>query len=469
LTYAVGTASHGTLTGTGNTRTYTPAANYNGADSFTFTVNDGDLTSAAATVSITVTPVNDAPVATAQSVTVAEDGNVVITLAGTDVENSSLTYAVGTASHGTLTGTGNTRTYTPAADYTGPDSFTFTVNDGDLTSAAATVSITVTPVNDTPVANAQSVTVAEDGSVVITLTGSDVDLDALTFATGSVAHGTLTGTGNTRIYTPTANYTGPDSFTFSVNDGTATSLPATVSITVTPVNDAPVANAQSVNVAEDGSVVITLTGSDIDGDSLTFATGSVSHGTLTGTGNTRTYTPTANYSGSDSFTFTVNDGTVSSAPATVTITVIGQEEYSQWLQSFGISADPLVDSDGDEIINAIEYVIGGNPANRHDEALLPTVAAVTADPDNNSTNENYLLFTYRRTDLANGDPSTAIGVEWDADLVGTWTDTATTSGVVTTVQDNVEAGVDLVRVYIPRSLSPTGKLFARLKVTVTLP
>src|SRR5205807_2708957 len=127
-------------------------------------------------------------------------------------------------------------------------------------------------VNHAPVANAQSVTTAEDTAAAITLTGSDADGDALTYAIATQpAHGTLTGTAPNVSYTPVLNYNGPDSFTFTVSDAALTSTAATVSITVTPVNDAPVANPQSVTTAEDTASQIALTGSDVDGDSLTYA------------------------------------------------------------------------------------------------------------------------------------------------------------------------------------------------------
>ncbi len=145
------------------------------------------------------------------------------------------------------------------------------------------------------------------------------------------------------------------------------------------------------------------------------------------------------------------------------------EEFNQWLGSYGLVAGPGDDSDGDSISNAIEYVIGGNPANRPDANLMPTVTLVSADLDGIAGNENYLLFTYRRTHLANADPATAIRVEWCASLAGPWADANTTSGVVPIVDHDFDPGVDRVRVYIPRSLAANGKLFARLGVTITLP
>jgi VCBS repeat-containing protein len=314
----------GTLLGTPPNLTYTPNANANGADSFTFKTNDGELDSQPGTISITITPVNDAPAANNQSVTTAEDTDLAITLTGSDVDGDALTYGVVTQpANGTLSGDAPNLTYKPNANYNGPDSFTFKVNDGALDSAAATVSITVTAVNDAPVANAQAVTTDEDTPVVITLTGSDIENSPLTFiVVTQPQHGTLSGAGASRTYTPTANYFGADSFTFKVNDGSADSAVATVTVTVNPVNDAPTAHAKSVSTSVNTPVAITLTGSDVESTALSFAlTTQPQHGTLSGTPPNLTYTPVTDYSGPDSFTFTASDGSLISAPATVSITI----------------------------------------------------------------------------------------------------------------------------------------------------
>lgn len=325
LTYiVVAQPTHGSLSGTAANLTYTPATNYNGSDSFTFKVNDGSVDSNIASVAITVTNVNDAPVANGQSVSTAEDTAKAVTLTGSDIDNDPLTYAVVTQPvHGSLSGTAPNLTYTPAANYNGADSFTFKVNDGKVDSNVAIVSITVTPVNDTPVANGQSVSTAEDTAKAIVLTGSDVDGNTLTYSIVSQpAHGTLSGSAPNVTYTPAANYNGSDSFTFTVFDGSVDSNVATVSLTVTPVNDAPVANGQSVSTAEDTAKAIILTGNDVDGNNLTYSIVSQpAHGNLSGSGPNVTYTPAADFNGSDSFTFKVNDGTVDSGPATVLIEI----------------------------------------------------------------------------------------------------------------------------------------------------
>ncbi len=322
LTWMVGTPAHGTLSGTAPSLTYTPNLDYTGPDSFTFTVNDGTVDSNTATISITVTPINDAPTADDETLSTPEDTALAVTLTASDPDSDPLTWTILTnPAHGTLSGTAPSLTYTPNLDYTGPDSFTFTVNDGTVDSNTAMVSITVTPVNDAPTADDQTLSTPEDTALAVTLTATDPDGDPLTWTVGTPAHGTLTGTAPSLTYTPDADYTGPDSFTFTVNDGTVDSNTATISITVTPINDAPTADDQTLTTPEDTALAITLTATDPDGDPLTWTVGTPAHGTLTGTAPSLTYTPVVDYTGPDNFTFTVNDGTVDSNTATVSITV----------------------------------------------------------------------------------------------------------------------------------------------------
>jgi VCBS repeat-containing protein len=325
LTYAiVDGPANGTVTIVGNVVTYTPNANFNGTDSFTYKVNDGELDSNVATVTITVTAVNDAPVAEDITVTTPEDTAIDITLIGSDVDGDTLTYAiVDGPANGTVTIVGNVVTYTPNANFNGTDSFTYKVNDGELDSNVATVTITVTAVNDAPVAEDITVTTPEDTAIDITLIGSDVDGDTLTYAiVDGPANGTVTIVGNVVTYTPNANFNGTDSFTYKVNDGELDSNVATVTITVTAVNDAPVAEDITVTTPEDTAIDITLIGSDVDGDTLTYAiVDGPANGTVTIVGNVVTYTPNANFNGTDSFTYKVNDGELDSNVATVTITV----------------------------------------------------------------------------------------------------------------------------------------------------
>ena len=331
LTFAIVTLpTNGTLSGTAPNLIYQPATNHNGLDSFIFIANDGQTNSAPATVSITITPVNDAPTAYNQSTNTQEDAAVNVILAGNDVENDRLTYTIVTPpGHGTLSlqpSTLNQYLYTPTANYNGSDSFTFTTFDGALTSSPATVVVQVVPVNDPPVANPRQLTLLEDISTNVVLQAADVDGDSLTYSVmAPPAHGTLTGTPPFLFYTPAPDYNGSDSFTFVANDGQANSAPATVSLTILPVNDAPVARQQLVATDENTPVTITLTGTDADGDALSFAiTTQPSHGTLNLqplTLNSYIYNPATGHNGPDNFTFKANDGRLDSAPATVTIDV----------------------------------------------------------------------------------------------------------------------------------------------------
>lgn len=147
------------------------------------------------------------------------------------------------------------------------------------------------------------------------------------------------------------------------------------------------------------------------------------------------------------------------------IQVIVADPYLAFVQGIANPADrgPNDDPDFDGISNAVEFVIGGNPASGNDSSLLPTQTLVTTDVGNGST--DYIKFTFRRTDVSAYLAPTA---EFDTDLVGTWTTAVNgVAGVVVqTTDDDFPAG-DRVDVYIPRSLAAGGKLFARLKVVVT--
>jgi len=317
LTYAIVTGpAHGTLTGTAPALTYTPTANYFGSDSFTFTVNDGVKTSTAATVSITVNPA--APVATNQNVSVNYQTATGITLTATG--NGTLTYAIKTQpAHGTLgTLSGAGVTYTPANGYSGADSFMFTVTNAGGSSTGL-ISITVGAAPVVPVAQPSSVTVVFNTATQITAVAGGGNGHALTYSvvTGP-AHGTLGAFSGANItYTPGSTYSGADSFTFDVSDGTSTSNVATISITVTL--PPPVAGNQSVTAAFQTALPITLTATG--SGTLTYSIVTTpTHGTLSGTAPTVTYTPNVNYVGSDSFTFQANNGAASNV-ATVLINV----------------------------------------------------------------------------------------------------------------------------------------------------
>src|SRR5439155_1150246 len=236
-----------------------------------------------------------------------------------DVDGDALSAVlVSNPTHGTLTLNGDgSFTYMPALNFNGIDSFTYKASDGQAQSGVATVTITVTPVNDAPVAaNDDSYTTPEDTELTVSgprVLANDSDLNGtvLTFTTLiQSTHGTLTLNGDGSFtYMPALNFNGIDSFTYKASDGQAQSDVATVTITVTPVNDAPVAaNDDSYTTAEDTQLTVSAPGvlandSDVDGDALSAVlVSNPTHGTLTLNGDgSLVYMPALNFNGTDSF------------------------------------------------------------------------------------------------------------------------------------------------------------------------
>ncbi len=277
---------------------------------------------------------NTLPVAVDDAVTTPPETPIAVDVLANDSDADGDLLYVGKATqgdNGSVTVEGGIATYKPDNNFTGDDSFIYALKDGNGGHDTATVRVRVGdggqgPANNPPTANEQGVATNEDVPLSITLTGSDPDSeDTLTYSVvGGPTNGSLSGTAPNLTYTPDPNFFGSDSFTFTANDGTVVSAPATVSITVNPVNDAPVADAQSVTTAEGTAVAITLAGSDVDGDPLTYAvvTGPA-NGSLSGSAPNLTYTPNADFSGADALTFVTNDGSVDSDLATVSIDVTG--------------------------------------------------------------------------------------------------------------------------------------------------
>jgi large repetitive protein len=442
------------ITGGGTTVSYTPNANYCGPDSFTYTISDGNGGSDTATVSITVTCVNDNPDAVNDTATVAEDSgaNAINVLANdTAAPDTGETLTITAVTQGAngsvaITGGGTGLTYTPNANYCGPDSFTYTISDGNGGTDTATVSITVTCVNDNPDAVNDTATVAEDsGANAINVlandtaapdTGETLTITAVTQGTnGSVA---ITGGGTGLTYTPNANYCGPDSFTYTISDGNGGTDTASVSVSVTCVNDNPDAVNDTATVAEDsGANAINVLANDTaapdTGETLTIT--AVTQGTngsvaITGGGTGLTYTPNANYCGPDSFTYTISDGNGGTDTASVSVSV-------------------TCVNDNPDAINDLATVAEDSGAN-----TINVLANDTAAPDTGET-----LTVTAVTQGANGSVAitgggTAVSYTPNANFNGTdsftytisdgngGSDTATVNVTVTEVNDAPVAGDD---------------------------
>jgi large repetitive protein len=316
-------AAHGTVSCLGGGAcTYTPDPGYNGPDSFQYTISDGHGGTDTGTVNVTVTPGNTAPVADDDALATAEDApNSVNVLVGdTDFDDDPLTVTTlaPAAANGTVAcSSAGTCTYTPDADYSGSDSFEYTVSDGRGGSDVGLVSVTVTPANDPPVAVDDSLTTAEDTQAQVDVLANDTDVDggapSVTGSTNGV-HGIVScDPAGTCAYTPAANYSGADTFSYTVSDGNGGTDTGSVSVSVTPENDAPVADddALTTQVDTQGAVNVLAGDTDVDGDTLTIdATSDPDHGSVACNPTTGvcTYTPDAAYVGPDSFTYTVGDG-----------------------------------------------------------------------------------------------------------------------------------------------------------------
>jgi VCBS repeat-containing protein len=333
-------------------------------DSFTYRVSDG-LASDVATVTITITGVNDIPVAQDVQVTVGEDGPAATeSFVATDAEPGALTYAILTQpAGGQVVNNGDgTFTFDPGADFQalpagGQRTVTFTYQaldaDGGI-SDPATVMVTVLGANDAPVAADDFATTDEDTALHVSAPGllsNDTDVDTgdtlavaavngnaaavgqpMTLASGAVltvlADGRYTYNPNGAFEALAPGQTATDSFTYTVTDAAGATSTAKVTITITGVNDAPVANPDSYATDEDTALVVLAAGvlandTDVDGGTLTAALQSgPAHGTVTvNSDGSFTYHPDANFNGSDSFTYTVSDGQGGTATGTVTITV----------------------------------------------------------------------------------------------------------------------------------------------------
>ena len=320
--------AHGSVTlNADGSYTYTPAANFIGADSFTYTVSDGHGGTATATVSLTVADV--APTASGDTATTPANHAVSGTLAS-DAASSvglPLTFAKATdPAHGSVTlNADGSYTYTPAANFIGADSFTYTVSDGHGGTATATVTLTVADV--APTASGDTATTPANHAVSGTLAGdaaSSVGLP-LTFAKASdPAHGSVTSTPTaatpTRppptLWAPTASPT---------PSPTAMAAAATATVILTVADVAPTASGDTATTPANHAVSGTLAGDAASsvGLPLTYAKASdPAHGTVTvNADGSYTYTPAANFTGADSFTYTVSDGHGGTATATVTLTV----------------------------------------------------------------------------------------------------------------------------------------------------
>ncbi|MHC3995597.1 beta strand repeat-containing protein [Thiomicrolovo sp. ZZH C-3] len=407
---AVSAAGHGAaVINPDGTVTYTPVANYNGPDSFTYTVSDGTGRSADANVSVTVAPVNDAPtIGGTPATSVDQDAPYSFTPSSGDIDGDMLTFSIVNPpawaafdpATGALTGTPGNSDVGTTVD------INISVTDGTATVSLPLFSVTVLNVNDAPtISGTPATSVDQDAPYSFTPTSGDIDGDTLTFsilnkpswATFDTATGALSGTpGNADVGTTTG-------IVISVSDSVLTAALAPFDLEVINVNDAPTASAASFQVQTNTQLDGDLSpyASDIDvGDTLTFTqVGTLAGLTLNGNG---TFSFSSASEGNFTFDYEVSDGTLTSAPATVTISVVANLSP--------VAGDVAVSTDED---TAVLIDVAAHTSDSDGSVDATTVAVSAATDGNLSVDPGTGVVTYTPNANFNGTDSFTYTIQDD--------------------------------------------------------
>ncbi|MCK5827539.1 tandem-95 repeat protein, partial [Candidatus Bipolaricaulota bacterium] len=321
---------HGAVVANGTSIIYTPAPNYFGVDSLTYTISDGHGGTATATIAIDVLPINDAPVAQDDTQTMQEGAPVTILVLPNDSDpdgDSLRIESVTQPSNGTIINSGSALVYEPNTGYSGTDTFTYTVADNQGGTSTARVTVLVNSLNDLPIAQDDSATTDEDLLVVIPILANDSDPDGdflLIESFTDPLNGSVLNSRTSLSYIPNPGFQGIDTFTYTVSDGNGGSAQATVTVSVSEVNEAPIAQDDSAITDEGIAVTILslLNDSDPDGDPLVIeSVMSPDNGDVSIVGSELIYTPDPQFYGVDTLTYTVSDGRGGTSTATVFIAV----------------------------------------------------------------------------------------------------------------------------------------------------
>lgn len=487
--------------------TYTPDGDACGDDAFTYTISDGDGGTATATVDVTISCVNDGPTAVDDGATVTEDDDatpidVLANDTDPDTGDAQTVIAVGPATVGTTAFTPGGVTYEPDPDACGSDTFTYTIQDAAGLTSAATVDVTVTCLNDAPVADADVATVLEDSgptSIDVLANDDDVEGDSLTVVAvsqGSLGSVAIDAGGGSVSYTPADDACGSDTVSYTISDDNGGTASATVSVTITCVNDAPTAVDQIVAAVEDDvDVEISLGGSagpaNESGQALAFVlVGGPSHGTLSETAAgpaivgglpldladvSLFYTPAPDFCGADAITFRVRDDggtldggadtsglatvsldvacvndapvvTITSGPSLVDEDQAGGESYEFSVvdadvgDTFGLLASsPSCGTSGGQLIGDVTVLPagGGFVCRFADGPAFPIVSVQVFDGAGEISNLAIL-----DVEVRNVDPTVSVTGPADVDEGGTATFTIAVSdpGADTFVLDAVDCG-----------------------------
>jgi large repetitive protein len=441
LTYTATNGSQGTvaLDPDGHTLTYRPGAGATGTDTFTVTATDansgfhlhglpgllnlvsfGILGNAGHTASTTVTvPTNSPPAAANDTATVGEGQSTTIAVTANDTDPDGLDLSSVTITHAPSSGAvtvnaDGTITYAHNGSETAADSFQYTLTDTKgATSNTATVSVSVTPVNDVPVAVNDVEEVSEGGGVTFSVAVNDSDAEnrlnvTSVTITAAPAHGTATvNADGTVTYVHDGAEVATDTFKYTVTDlDGLTSNEATVTLNVLPVDDAPVANTDTYNINQGDTLTASVLGNDVDaeGDSLHIVSASTPSGAVEILqDDTLRYTPTADFVGQATLTYTISDG-VRTSSGTVIVNVnarpVAVDDVANLNENTALSVDAqhgVLKNDRDADTGALTAVLVSGPANAKAFSLNADGSYSYTPNDNFSGTDT---FSYRASDGA---------------------------------------------------------------------
>ncbi|WP_156490890.1 tandem-95 repeat protein, partial [Marinomonas atlantica] len=406
---------------------FTPADNFNGDATISYTITDGTATDSAE-VTVTVDAVNDGPVAVDDTASTNEDTVVTIDVLAndTDLDGDTLTITEASvpAEQGTVAIVDGKVQFTPADNFNGDATISYTITDGTATDSAD-VTVTVAPQNDGPVAVDDTASTSEDTVVTIDVLANDTDLDGdtLTITDVSVpeAQGTVAIVDGKVQFTPADNFNGDATISYTITDGTATDS-AEVTVTVDAVNDGPVAVDDTASTNEDTVVTIDVLANDtdLDGDTLTITEASVpaEQGTVAIVDGKVQFTPAANFNGEATISYTITDGTATdSADITVTVDAVNDGP---------VAVDDTASTNEDTVVT-IDVL--ANDTDLDGDTLTITEASVPAEQGTVAIVDGKVQFT------------PAENFNGDATISYTITDgTATDSAEVTVTVDAVNDG-----------------------------
>lgn len=474
---------------TDDTIEYTPNADFNGTDTFTYIMNDtaGIGVDSEGTVTINVTNVNDPPILGNDSASGTEDTPVTIAIStllandspgageGAGTQNPQTLTLTSVAPSSSVQIVGDNVVYTPAQDANGTFEFTYTATDSDVSnplSATATVTITIAAVNDDPIAVADTESTSEDNALTIadsTLIGNDLPgpatatdetdqtLSLTSVSSSSSAGGTVSLSGGNVTYTPPTDFNGSDTFTYVVTDSEGGSATGTVTINVSPVNDAPILVADAAQTAfKDFPKTIPFSdilGNDQPGpanessQTLTIVSASATNGTvvINATDETLTYTPSAGYTGPDTISYTVQDSGSGTAPNVNQASSSLDLTVEEFLPS-DISGTVWVDENDNGVIDPLERGLGAVMVTLTGTSLGQTIPA--------QTQMTLLDGTYSFDNLGPGSYVVSFG---SASYLPDGHDVAGTLGDTDGIANNNQFGIDLAE---PGGFDASGYNFA---------